>query len=126
MSIAGRSREVSRSSRVRWWPCCARSSPRRRHAMTMPVTECLIGLHEERHDLEDYQGGVPRWCSGCGDNAIVTAVQKLCRDESLAPERTVFVSGIGCSSRLPHYMKTYGFHGIHGRAFPIAEGVKMA
>ncbi|HSS69652.1 MAG TPA: thiamine pyrophosphate-dependent enzyme [Casimicrobiaceae bacterium] len=94
--------------------------------MTMPVTECLIRLHEDRHDLEDYQGGVPRWCSGCGDNAILAAVQRLCRDEALAPERTVFVSGIGCSSRLPHYMKTYGFHGIHGRAFPIAEGVKMA
>jgi len=94
--------------------------------MTMPVTQCLIKLHETHHQLEDYQGGVPRWCSGCGDNAILSAVQRLCRDENLAPERTVFVSGIGCSSRFPHYMKTYGFHGIHGRAFPIAEGVKMA
>ena len=72
--------------------------------MTLPVTECLIKLHEERHDIEDYQGGVPRWCSGCGDNAILAAVQRLCRDEGLAPERTVFVSGIGCSSRFPHYM----------------------
>jgi 2-oxoglutarate ferredoxin oxidoreductase subunit beta len=53
-------------------------------------------------------------------------VQRLCRDEDLSPERTVFVSGIGCSSRFPHYMRTYGFHGIHGRAFPIAEGIKMA
>jgi 2-oxoglutarate ferredoxin oxidoreductase subunit beta len=53
-------------------------------------------------------------------------VQRLCRDEDLRPEKTVFVSGIGCSSRFPHYMKTYGFHGIHGRAFPVAEGVKMA
>ena len=69
---------------------------------------------------------MPRWCTGCGDNAILTAVQRLCRDENLAPERTVFVSGIGCSSRFPHYMKTYGFHGIHGRAFPVAEGIKMA
>ena len=94
--------------------------------MAMPVTQCIIKLHEEHHNLEDYQGGVPRWCSGCGDNAILAAVQRLCRDEDLAPERTVFVSGIGCSSRFPHYMKTYGFHGIHGRAFPIAEGVKMA
>ena len=94
--------------------------------MTTPVTQCIIKLHEEHHSLEDYQGGVPRWCSGCGDNAILAAVQRLCRDEDLAPERTVFVSGIGCSSRFPHYMKTYGFHGIHGRAFPIAEGVKMA
>jgi 2-oxoglutarate ferredoxin oxidoreductase subunit beta len=83
-------------------------------------------LYEERHALEDYQGGVPRWCNGCGDNAILAAVQRLCRDEGLRPEKTVFVSGIGCSSRLPHYMKTYGFHGIHGRALPIAQGVKMA
>src|SRR5512143_1582332 len=94
--------------------------------MAIPVTQCIIKLHEEHHNLEDYQGGVPRWCSGCGDNAILTAVQRLCRDEDLAPERTVFVSGIGCSSRFPHYMKTYGFHGIHGRALPIAEGVKMS
>jgi 2-oxoglutarate ferredoxin oxidoreductase subunit beta len=94
--------------------------------MTMPVTQCLIRLHEEHHSLEDYQGGVPRWCNGCGDNAILTAVQRICRDEDLSPERTVFVSGIGCSSRFPHYMSTYGFHGIHGRAFPIAEGIKMA
>ena len=61
---------------------------------------------------------MPRWCTGCGDNAILTAVQRLCRDEGLRPEKTVFVSGIGCSSRFPHYMKTYGFHGIHGRALP--------
>jgi len=94
--------------------------------MTMPVTQCLLKLHEDHHNLEDYQGGVPRWCSGCGDNAILAAVQRLCRDEDLSPERTVFVSGIGCSSRFPHYMKTYGFHGIHGRAFPVAEGIKMA
>jgi 2-oxoglutarate ferredoxin oxidoreductase subunit beta len=83
-------------------------------------------MYDEHHEIEDYQKGVPRWCTGCGDNAILTAVQRLCRDENLLPEKTVFVSGIGCSSRLPHYMNTYGFHGIHGRAFPIAEGVKLA
>jgi 2-oxoglutarate/2-oxoacid ferredoxin oxidoreductase subunit beta len=94
--------------------------------MTTAATECMIRLYEERHELEDYQSGVPRWCSGCGDNAILAAVQRLCRDEQLRPEKTVFVSGIGCSSRFPHYMKTYGFHGIHGRALPIAEGVRMA
>jgi len=94
--------------------------------MTTTATECMIRLYEERHELEDYQSGVPRWCSGCGDNAILAAVQRLCRDEQLRPEKTVFVSGIGCSSRFPHYMKTYGFHGIHGRALPIAEGVRMA
>jgi 2-oxoglutarate/2-oxoacid ferredoxin oxidoreductase subunit beta len=94
--------------------------------MTMGATECLLRLYETRRELEDYQGGVPRWCTGCGDNAILAAVQRLCRDEQLRPEKTVFVSGIGCSSRLPHYMKTYGFHGIHGRALPIAEGIRMA
>jgi len=94
--------------------------------MTTAATECMIKLYEERFDLEDYQSGVPRWCTGCGDNAILAAVQRLCRDEQLRPEKTVFVSGIGCSSRFPHYMKTYGFHGIHGRALPVAEGVKFA
>jgi len=94
--------------------------------MTTAVTECVLKLYEERRELEDYQGGVPRWCSGCGDNAILAAVQRLCRDEQLRPEKTVFVSGIGCSSRFPHYMHTYGFHGIHGRALPIAEGIRMA
>ena len=94
--------------------------------MTRSATHCLVRMYEEHHALEDYQGGVPRWCTGCGDNAILTAVQRLCRDEDLRPEKTVFVSGIGCSSRFPHYMKTYGFHGIHGRALPIAQGVKLA
>ena len=94
--------------------------------MMLDTTQCLLRLYEEHHELEDYQGGVPRWCTGCGDNAILAAVQRLCRDEDLQPEKTVFVSGIGCSSRFPHYMKTYGFHGIHGRAFPVAEGIKMA
>ena len=83
-------------------------------------------MYDEHHELEDYQSGVPRWCTGCGDNAILAAVQRLCRDEDLRPEKTMFVSGIGCSSRFPHYMKTYGFHGIHGRALPVAEGIKMA
>ena len=94
--------------------------------MNVAATECLLRMYDEHYELEDYQGGVPRWCTGCGDNAILAAVQRLCRDEDLRPEKTVFVSGIGCSSRLPHYMKTYGFHGIHGRALPVAEGIKMA
>lgn len=85
----------------------------------------LIDLEKEQYTLTDYQGNEPRWCSGCGDNGILTAVQRLCRDEQLPPEKTVFVSGIGCSSRFPHYMKTYGFHGLHGRALPIAQGVKI-
>jgi len=74
--------------------------------------------------LEDYEGGVARWCPGCGDLAILTAVQRICRDEQLAPEKIVAVSGIGCASRFPHYMHTYGFHGLHGRALPVACGIK--
>jgi 2-oxoglutarate/2-oxoacid ferredoxin oxidoreductase subunit beta len=85
----------------------------------------LLEADRDYYTLEDYTGTIPRWCPGCGDNAILSAVQKLCRDEQLPPERTVFVSGIGCSSRFPHYMKTYGFHGLHGRALPIAEGIKI-
>ena len=95
--------------------------------MSTPFARCLLLAADEHRDLDEYRSDlVPRWCVGCGDNAILAAVQRLCRDEGLAPERTVFVSGIGCSSRLPHYMRTYGFHGTHGRALPIAEGVKMA
>jgi 2-oxoglutarate ferredoxin oxidoreductase subunit beta len=75
--------------------------------------------------LDDYEGALPRWCPGCGDLAVLTAAQKLLAAEQLKPETTVFVSGIGCSSRFPHYMKTYGFHGIHGRALPVATGVKL-
>lgn len=89
------------------------------------ILEVLPDSGDERLSIEDYQSNVARWCSGCGDNAILAALQRLCRDEQLAPEKTVFISGIGCSSRLPHYMKTYGFHGLHGRALPIAEGVKL-
>lgn len=74
--------------------------------------------------LEDYDGGVARWCPGCGDHAVLSAVKRICRAEQLPPEKVVAVSGIGCSSRFPHYMGTYGFHGLHGRALPVAEGVK--
>ncbi|MBN2797720.1 MAG: 2-oxoglutarate oxidoreductase [Deltaproteobacteria bacterium] len=74
--------------------------------------------------LEDYNDGVARWCPGCGDHTILTAVQRILRDHQVPPEKTMVVSGIGCSSRFPHYMATYGFHGLHGRAFPVAEGIK--
>ena len=57
-----------------------------------------------------------RWCPGCGDYSILTAVQMLMPDLGVARENTVFVSGIGCAARFPYYMNTYGIHGIHGRA----------
>ncbi|MBM3267028.1 MAG: 2-oxoglutarate oxidoreductase [Candidatus Sericytochromatia bacterium] len=74
---------------------------------------------------DDYAGPLARWCPGCGDHAILASVRRLCENHQLQPEQTVFVSGIGCSSRFPHYMKTYGFHGLHGRALPLALGVKL-
>ena len=67
-----------------------------------------------------------RWCPGCGDYAILNNVQKVMPDLGIPREKMVFVSGIGCSSRFPYYMNTYGFHSIHGRAPAIATGIKTA
>ena len=67
-----------------------------------------------------------RWCPGCGDYGILTAVQMLMPELGVRRENTVFISGIGCSSRFPYYMNTYGLHGIHGRALPLATGLAVA
>jgi 2-oxoglutarate ferredoxin oxidoreductase subunit beta len=67
-----------------------------------------------------------RWCPGCGDYSILTAMQGVLPTLGIAREKFVFVSGIGCSSRFPYYMNTYGFHTIHGRAPAVATGVKLA
>ena len=67
-----------------------------------------------------------RWCPGCGDYAIVKAVQRTLAELEADPKNTVFVSGIGCAARFPYYMETYGFHTIHGRAPAVASGVKLA
>ncbi len=67
-----------------------------------------------------------RWCPGCGDHAIMNAIQKALPELGIPKENFAFISGIGCSSRFPYYMNTYGFHGIHGRAAAIASGTKTA
>jgi len=67
-----------------------------------------------------------RWCPGCGDYSILAQVQKVMPELGIPKEKIVFVSGIGCSSRFPYYMNTYGFHGIHGRAPALATGIKAA
>jgi len=67
-----------------------------------------------------------RWCPGCGDHAILKQFQSALAKSGISNHKTVVVSGIGCSSRLPYYMNTYGFHTIHGRSFPIATGLKLA
>lgn len=82
-------------------------------------------LPQEQYTLRGYKKGQARWCPGCGDHSVLSAIQRFLRDRQLPPEKTVFVSGIGCSGRFPHYINTYGFHGLHGRAFPVACGVKF-
>ncbi len=67
-----------------------------------------------------------RWCPGCGDYSILAQMKKIMPSLGVPPEKIVFVSGIGCSSRFPYYMNTYGIHGIHGRAPAIATGLKIA
>ena len=67
-----------------------------------------------------------RWCPGCGDYAILATVQKLMPTLKIPRENIVFISGIGCASRFPYYMNTFGFHTIHGRAPTIATGLKGA
>src|SRR5512137_1524041 len=66
-----------------------------------------------------------RWCPGCGDHAVLSSVQRALAELGIPKEKIAFISGIGCSSRFPYYMNTYGFHGIHGRAAAIATGLKF-
>ena len=95
----------------------------------MTYTCGLLPVLDQRDDhtyeMSEYEGARARWCPGCGDHSVLTSVQRLLAAEQLPPEQTMMVSGIGCSSRLPHYMKTYGFHGLHGRALPVATGIKL-
>src|SRR5689334_18858586 len=81
----------------------------------------------QEHSIEDYKSGVkPTWCPGCGDFGVLNAVYNSLRAKGYAPEDVVIVSGIGCSSRLPFFSSTYGFHTVHGRTMPIATGIKVA
>ena len=94
--------------------------------MTSTCSLLTCAADEERtFERADYESARARWCPGCGDHSVLAATQKLLAAEQLKPERTVFVSGIGCSSRFPHYVRTYGFHGLHGRALPVATGIKL-
>ncbi|MCR5003917.1 MAG: 2-oxoacid:ferredoxin oxidoreductase subunit beta [Bacteroidales bacterium] len=84
-----------------------------------------------KYTLKDFKSDQEvRWCPGCGDYAILAALQKtfpvVCEEKGIDKEKIVVVSGIGCSSRLPYYVSTYGFHSIHGRAAAIASGMKVA
>ena len=87
------------------------------------MTDTAVPLTTKKDWTSDQE---VRWCPGCGDYGILQAVQMLMPDLGVRTENTVFVSGIGCSSRFPYYMNTYGLHSIHGRAPAIATGVKTA
>lgn len=74
-----------------------------------------------------YKSGVkPIWCPGCGHYGILNAITKALASAQQIPEMAAIISGIGCSSRLPAYVNSYGFHGVHGRALPVATGLKIA
>ncbi len=80
-----------------------------------------------KYTAKDFQSDQDvRWCPGCGDYSILAQAQRIMPDLGIPRHRIVFISGIGCSSRFPYYMETYGFHSIHGRATAIASGVKLA
>jgi 2-oxoglutarate ferredoxin oxidoreductase subunit beta len=87
------------------------------------VTDTAVTLTTKKDWASDQE---VRWCPGCGDYGILQAVQQVMPDLGVAPENTVFISGIGCSSRFPYYMNTYGMHSIHGRAPAIATGLAVA
>jgi len=77
--------------------------------------------------FKDFRNNVkPNWCPGCGDFSVQAAIQRAAANIGLEPEQLAVVSGIGCSGRISGYINSYGFHGIHGRSLPIAQGVKMA
>ncbi|NEA38224.1 2-oxoacid:ferredoxin oxidoreductase subunit beta [Streptomyces sp. SID11385] len=89
-----------------------------------PLSLSLVPKAEAKQSMKDFKSDQEvRWCPGCGDYAVLAAVQGFMPSLGLAKENIVFVSGIGCSSRFPYYMNTYGMHSIHGRAPAIATGL---
>ncbi|WP_048602390.1 2-oxoacid:ferredoxin oxidoreductase subunit beta [Rubeoparvulum massiliense] len=76
--------------------------------------------------IKDFRGDTPTWCPGCGHFSVMAGVQKAALNLGLEPHQMAIVTGIGCSSKLSEYTRTYGFHTLHGRSLPVAQGVKMA
>ena len=86
-----------------------------------------MATEELKYQPKDYKSDqYVRWCPGCGDHAVLNCLHKAMAEVGVAPHNMAVISGIGCSSRLPYYMNTYGFHTIHGRGAAIATGVKTA
>lgn len=86
----------------------------------MITTELKLKLGDLRSDVK------PIWCPGCGDFGVLSSVMKTIIELKLDPSHVAVISGIGCSGRFPAFINTYGFHGVHGRALPLATGVKLA
>ena len=81
----------------------------------------------KKHALADYKRDLkPVWCTGCGDFGVLQSIYRALHELDIDPENVGIISGIGCSSRLPGYVNTYGFNSVHGRALPIAQGLKLA
>ncbi len=77
--------------------------------------------------VKEFRNNVrPNWCPGCGDFAVQAAIQRALGNLDLEPEQVAIISGIGCSGRISGYVNAYGFHGVHGRSLPVAQGVKLA
>ncbi len=94
----------------------------------MPDTLVLDSTNStKRYTANDYKSDVkPIWCPGCGDFGVLSAFYRALADLGIPPELAVIASGIGCSGRFPAFVEAYGFHGCHGRALPLATGIKMA
>src|SRR5258708_5742974 len=106
------------ASRSGWQVCWSRS---REFINVSDATAVL-----ERR-IEEYKSDEkPTWCPGCGDFGVLNALYNAMRNKGWDPKDIVLVSGIGCSSRLPFFSATYGFHGVHGRTMPIATGIRIA
>jgi len=86
----------------------------------VPATETTYTARDYKSDVK------PVWCPGCGDYSVLSSITKALAELKLPPEDVAVVSGIGCSSRIPAYVKTYGFHGVHGRATALATGLKLS
>lgn len=92
----------------------------------MSSCETMQKKESKKVGMKDLKASDPRWCTGCGDYSILVGIRKFMVKHQLTTENTVNVSGIGCSGRVPHYLNTYGMHGLHGRAIPIATGVAIS
>ncbi len=88
------------------------------------MTNCMMDIELRP---KDYKSNIkPVWCPGCGDFGVLAAMTRALSGLKIAPHETAVISGIGCSSRIPAYLNTYGFHAVHGRALPVATGLKIS